>query len=224
MLVKDKMNRQVITIEPQTTVPDALALMEEKRVRRLPVVEQDRLVGIVTLLDLVRASPSPATSLSIWELNYLLAKLPVKDVMAKKLYTVRMDAPIDEAAALLRENRIGGLPVVDNGKIVGIITETDIFTAFMEMLGVSRGGLRLTLELPDRSGALAEADELLRNFGVTIISVVMMPRDAQKNLGQSIWRLHGCDDVDALLDFLREKSYRVVHVSESNVCTEDQAQ
>lgn len=224
MLVKDKMNRQVITIEPQTTVPDALALMEEKRVRRLPVVEQDRLVGIVTLLDLVRASPSPATSLSIWELNYLLAKLPVKDVMAKKLYTVRMDTPIDEAAALLRENRIGGLPVVDNGKIVGIITETDIFTAFMEMLGVNRGGLRLTLELPDRSGALAEADELLRNFGVTIISVVMMPRDAQKNLGQSIWRLHGCDDVDALLDFLREKSYRVVHVSESNVCTEDQAQ
>lgn len=221
MLVKDKMNRQVITIEPQTTVPDALALMEEKRIRRLPVVEQDRLVGIVTLLDLVRASPSPATSLSIWELNYLLAKLPVKDVMAKKLYTVKMDTPIDEAAALLRENRIGGLPVVDNAKIVGIITETDIFTAFMEMLGVSRGGLRLTLELPDRSGALAEADELLRNFGVTIISVVMMPRDAQKNLGQSIWRLHGCDDVDALLDFLREKSYRVVHVSESNVCTED---
>ncbi|MCL4463933.1 MAG: CBS domain-containing protein [Firmicutes bacterium] len=139
MLVKDKMTTQVITIGPQTTVPDALALMEEKRVRRLPVVEKDRLVGIVTLLDLVRASPSPATSLSIWELNYLLAKLPVKDVMAKKLYTVKMDAPIDEAAALLRENRIGGLPVVDNGIIVGIITETDIFAAFMEMLGVSRG-------------------------------------------------------------------------------------
>lgn len=221
MLVKDKMTTQVITIESQTTVPDALALMEEKRVRRLPVVEKDRLVGIVTLLDLVRASPSPATSLSIWELNYLLAKLPVKEIMAKKLYTVKMDTPIDEAAALLRENRIGGLPVVDNGKIVGIITETDIFAAFMEMLGVSRGGLRLTLELPDRSGALAEADELLRNFGVTIVSVVMMPRDAQKNLVQSIWRLHGCDDVDALLDFLREKSYRVVHVSESNICTEN---
>ncbi|MBS3886347.1 MAG: CBS domain-containing protein [Dethiobacter sp.] len=221
MLVKDKMTTQVITIGPQTTVPDALALMEEKRVRRLPVVEKDRLVGIVTLLDLVRASPSPATSLSIWELNYLLAKLPVKDVMAKKLYTVKMDAPIDEAAALLRENRIGGLPVVDNGLIVGIITETDIFTAFMEMLGVSRGGLRLTLELPDRSGALAEADGLLRNYGVTIISVVMMPRDAGKNLGQSIWRLQGCDDVDALLDFLREKSYRVVHVSENNVCSAD---
>lgn len=221
MLVKDKMTTKIITIEPQTTVPDALALMEEKRVRRLPVVEMDRLVGIVTLLDLVRASPSPATSLSIWELNYLLAKLPVKEIMAKKLYTVKMDTPIDEAAAMLRENRIGGLPVVDNGKIVGIITETDIFAAFMEMLGVSRGGLRLTLELPDRSGALAEAAELLRNFGVTIVSVVMMPRDAQKNLGQSIWRLHGCDDVDALLDFLREKSYRVVHVSESNICTEN---
>ncbi len=89
----------------------------------------------------------------------------------------------------------------------------------MEMLGVSSSGLRLTLELPDRNGALAEADGLLRNFGVTVVSVVMMPRDAHKNLVQSIWRLQGCDDVDALLDFLREKSYRVVHFSESNVCT-----
>lgn len=220
MLVKDKMTKQVITIGPQTTVPDALALMEEKKIRRLPVVEKDRLVGIVTLLDLVRASPSPATSLSIWELNYLLTKLPVKEVMAKKLYTVKLDTPIDEAAALLRENRIGGLPVVDNGAVVGIITETDIFTAFMEMLGVGGSGLRLTLELPDRRGALAEADELLWNYGVTVISVVMMPRDAHKNLVQTIWRLQGCDDVDALLDFLREKSYRVAHVSEVNVCTE----
>ncbi|MBT9140936.1 MAG: Inosine-5'-monophosphate dehydrogenase [Dehalococcoidia bacterium] len=219
MLVKDKMTKNVITIEPQTTVPEALALMEEKRIRRLPVVEMGRLVGIVTLLDLVRASPSPATSLSIWELNYLLAKLSVKEVMAKKLHTVKTDDPIDEAAALLRENRIGGLPVVDNGTIVGIITETDIFTAFMEILGVGSSGLRLTLELPDRNGALAEADGLLRNFGVTVVSVVMMPRDAHKNLVQSIWRLQGCDDVDALLDFLREKSYRVVHFSESNVCT-----
>lgn len=218
MLVKDKMSTNIVSITPQTTVPDALALMEEKGIRRLPVVDNNRLVGIVTLLDLVRASPSPATSLSVWELNYLLAKLPVKDVMAKNVYSVEPLMPIDAAAALMREKRIGGLPVVDNGNVVGVITETDIFTAFMDMLGVNRGGLRLTLELPDKSGALAEAANLFRNFGVNIVSVTVLPSDAESNVGQSVWRLHGCEDVDELLSFLREKSYRVMHVSENGVC------
>jgi acetoin utilization protein AcuB len=218
MFVKDKMSRNLVTVTPETTVPDALALMEEKKIRRLPVVENDILVGIVTLLDLVRASPSPATSLSVWELNYLLAKLPVKDVMAKDVLFIKADVPIDEAAAIMREHRIGGLPVTYNGKLVGMITETDIFSAFLEMLGVNRGGLRLALELPDKHGALAEAAALFRNFGVNIISVAVLPSDEESNIGQSVWRLDGCEDVDALLDFLREKSYRVIHISESNIC------
>jgi acetoin utilization protein AcuB len=218
MLVKDKMTMNVLAVNPDTTVPEALALMEEKKVRRLPVVDKDRLVGIVTLLDLVRASPSPATSLSVWELNYLLAKLPVKDVMTKNVFSVEANTPIDDAAALMRENRIGGLPVKDNDKLVGMITETDIFTAFLEMFGVTRGGLRLTLELPDKHGALAEAAELFRSFGVTIVSVAVLPSDVEKNVGQSIWRLQGCEEVDALRDFLLEKGYRVVHISENNVC------
>lgn len=220
MLVKDRMTQNVVTVTPDITVPDALALMEEKGVRRLPVVNKEQLVGIVTLLDLVRASPSPATSLSIWELNYLLAKLPVKDMMAKNVKAVSPDMPIDEAAAIMRENKIGGLPVVQQGKLVGMITETDIFTAFLEMLGVNRGGLRLTIELPDRQGALAEAAELFRNFGVNIVSAVVFPSDDERNVGQSVWRLQGCDDADALLDFLREKSYRIIHFSENSVCHE----
>jgi acetoin utilization protein AcuB len=218
MLVRDKMTHNVLTISPETTVHDALAMMEEKKIRRLPVVENDRLVGIVTLLDLVRASPSPATSLSVWELNYLLAKLKVKDIMAKDVLDVQPEMPIDEAALLMREHRIGGLPVTEQGAVVGMITETDIFSAFLDMLGVNRGGLRLVLELPDRHGALADAAALFRNFGVNIISVVVLPSDAEKNVGQSVWRLAGCEDVDALLDFLREKSYRVLHISEHNVC------
>src|SRR5690606_38471029 len=125
MLVKDRMSTNVITITPDTTVPDALVMMEEKGIRRLPVVDKNRLVGIVTLLDLVRASPSPATSLSVWELNYLLAKLPIKDVMAKKVFSVTPDTTIDAAAFLMREQRVGGLPVVENQQVVGMITETD---------------------------------------------------------------------------------------------------
>jgi acetoin utilization protein AcuB len=218
MLVKDKMSTELLTVAPETTLPDAQALMEEKKVRRLPVVENGRLVGIVTLLDLVRASPSPATSLSMWELNYLLAKLQLKDIMTKKVLTVSPGDPIDDVAALMKEKKIGGLPVIENDKLVGMITETDIFAAFVEMFGVARGGLRLTLELPDRHGALADVAELFRNFGVGVVSVAVLPSKPEQNVGQSIWRLQGCEDVDALMSFLREKSYRVVHYSEGNVC------
>ncbi len=215
MLVKDRMSNEPVTVSPETTVPDALSLMEKKHIRRLPVVDKDRLVGIVTLLDLVRASPSPATSLSIWELNYLLAKLPVRDVMAKKVLTVSPETPIDEAAKLMREHRLGGLPVVREGKLVGIITETDIFTAFIEMLGVNRGGLRLTLELPDRRGSLAEVAEIFRSLEVNVVSVALLPSEPGKNVGLSVWRLQGSINTGLLLDVLREKGYRVVHTSEN---------
>lgn len=215
MLVKDIMSANVYTVSPQTTLPDAMALMEEKKIRRLPVVENDRLVGIVTLLDLVRASPSPATSLSVWELNYLLAKLPVKDIMAKNPLTVRSDVPIDEAAKVMREHRIGGLPVVDDGKLVGMITETDIFTAFLEMLGVERGGIRLTLELPDRPGSLAETAEIFSSMGINVSSLAIIPSKPGQETGVSIWRLEGCKDVDALVKKLEEKQYRIKHISKS---------
>ena len=218
MLIKEHMTKDVITVSSNATVPDALNLMEEKGVRHLPVVDNDRLVGIVSLLDLVRASPSPATSLSIWELNYLLAKLPVKDIMAKKVISVDPETPIDVAAALMQENKIGGLPVLSDGKVIGIVTETDMFGAILDMFGVTRGGLRLTLELPYQHGALVEANQLFRNFGVDVVSLTVLPSNAESNMGKSVWRLQGCDDVDALLDFLREKSYRVTHVSGNEVC------
>lgn len=215
MLVKDRMSNELVIVTPETTVPDALSLMEEKGIRRLPVVDKDRLVGIVTLLDLVRASPSPATSLSIWELNYLLAKLPVRDVMAKKVLTVSPETPIDEAAKLMREHRLGGLPVVSAGKLVGIITETDIFTAFLEMLGVNRGGVRLTLELPDRQGSLAEVAEIFRNLSLNVVSVAVLPSEPGKNVGLSVWRLQGSINAATLLEVLRKKGYSVVHISEN---------
>lgn len=213
MLVKDRMSPHVFTITPDTPIPDALQLMEEKKIRRLPVVDKNRLVGIVTLLDLVRASPSPATSLSVWELNYLLAKLPVKDVMAKQVYGVTPETTIDKAASLMREHNIGGLPVLEGEQVVGMITETDIFTAFLEMLGVHRGGLRLTLELEERHGALADIAQLFRDFGVNIVSAVAFLSDEDKALAHSVWRLEGCEDAEKLIKYLQEKDYKVVHYS-----------
>jgi acetoin utilization protein AcuB len=135
--------------------------------------------------------------------------------MAKTVLTVSPETPIDEAAKLMREHRLGGLPVVSEGKLAGIITETDIFTAFLDMLGVNRGGLRLTLELPDRQGSLAEVAEVFRNLSLNVVSVTVLPSEPGKNVGLSVWRLQGSINTGTLLDVLREKGFDVIHTSEN---------
>lgn len=134
MRVRDYMTSPAITVGPKTDLSAALELMRERRVRRLPVVSAvGWLLGIVSERDLLYASPSPATSLTVWELNYLVAKLPVEEVMTRKLVTVAPDAPLEEAAALMLEHKIGGLPVLsEENELVGIITESDIFRAFIQ--------------------------------------------------------------------------------------------
>ena len=127
-LVKDWMTRDVVTVTPDTTLPEAHRLMTDKKIRRLPVVEHGRLVGIITRGDVRGAEPSGATSLSIWEVNYLLAKLRIGEIMAPKPLTISPEATIGEAAKAMLEKKISGLPVVDGeGQVVGIITESDIF-------------------------------------------------------------------------------------------------
>jgi CBS domain-containing protein len=127
-LVKDWMTRNVVTISPDTTLPEAHRLMIEKRVRRLPVMRNDLLVGIVTRGDVRGAEPSGATSLSIWELNYLLSQLKIEEIMTRNLITISANATIGQAAEMMLEHKVSGLPVVDmERKLVGIITESDIF-------------------------------------------------------------------------------------------------
>ncbi len=127
-LVKDWMTRDVVTIPPDMTLPEAHRLMEDKKIRRLPVLNEGRLVGIVTRGDIRGAEPSGATSLSIWEVNYLLAKLKIGEIMTTHPVSITADETIGEAARLMLEKKISGLPVVDNvGHLVGIITESDIF-------------------------------------------------------------------------------------------------
>lgn len=126
-LVRDWMTPNPITIVPKTTLPDAHKLMRDSKIRRLPVVERERLVGIVTLGDVREAEPSNATTLSIYELNYLLSKLTVDRIMTRDPLTIAPDATIRQAARLMLEHKIGGLPVTEQGHLVGIITESDIF-------------------------------------------------------------------------------------------------
>lgn len=136
--VVDWMTTDVVTVEPGTTLPEATALMREKHIRRLPVVENGRLVGIVTYGDLREAGPSEATGLSIHEITYLLQRLGVEKLMTKKPFTVTPDTALTEAARLMLQHKIGALPVVADGALVGIITESDIFRAFMRLLDEER--------------------------------------------------------------------------------------
>jgi acetoin utilization protein AcuB len=166
------MTKRPITTHPDVPIDDALKLMRESKVRRLPVLDKDgKLVGIVTEKDLLYVSPSPATSLSIHELHYLIAKIKVGDVMAKDVITVTEYTPLEEAARIMADNKIGSLPVMRDDKLVGIITETDLFCIFLELLGAREKGTRLTMLVPDQKGVLATITREIAEMGGNIISL-----------------------------------------------------
>jgi acetoin utilization protein AcuB len=174
MLVGERMTRNPVTIREDENIDDGLHLMRERKVRRLPVLDASgRMVGMVSDKDLLHAAPSPATSLSVYELHYLLAKLSIKQVMSSPVITVSPDTPIEEAARIMADNKIGGLPVLEAGNLVGIVTETDIFKILVELLGARASGLRLTLAVQDAKGGLARLAGAIAGIGGNIISVVV---------------------------------------------------
>ena len=157
MFVKEFMSLEPITITPDTAVPTALRLMGEKKIRRLPVVDnRGELVGIVSDKDLLHASPSPATSLAIWEITDLMSRLKVEKVMTRDVISVAEDTPLEEAALLMADNRIGSLLVMQDKKLAGIITESDLFRVLLDLLGGRRPGVRVTAVVADAKGTLAK--------------------------------------------------------------------
>ncbi|WP_034383791.1 CBS and ACT domain-containing protein [Deinococcus sp. YIM 77859] len=158
MLVKDWMTPNPVTVTPDTPVMDALKILKERGFRRLPVMEGEQLVGITTRKDLKDAMPSKATTLSVWELNYLLSKLTVSEMMARPVITAQEDEYMEDAALRMQEHGVGGLPVLNEaGRMTGIITITDVLRAFVDIMGLKEGGTRLTLDMPDQPGSLARA-------------------------------------------------------------------
>lgn len=155
MLVRDWMTSDPQVVSSDTPMMEAMQRLREGGYRRLPVMADDRLVGIVTDRDLKEATPSKATTLSVYELNYLLARMRVRDVMKRPVITVRPDDPLERAALLMEEHRISGLPVVGQDGLVGILTITDLLRAFVEFLGMREGGTRVTVDVPDEPGVLA---------------------------------------------------------------------
>jgi acetoin utilization protein AcuB len=166
MLVGDRMSKHPLTIGMNQTVSETHKYMQEQNVRHLPVVDKaGTMIGLVTEDDLLKAEPSSATSLSVWEIHSLLNKVTAKNVMTRDVITTTENTPIEEAAQLMLEHKIGCLPVMRDGKLVGIITESDIFRTFMELFSARQKGLRITLEVPDREGELATVAQAIADQG-----------------------------------------------------------
>ena len=159
MLVGERMSHPVITVPPEMPIQEALSLFRSEHIRRAPVVKGGKMIGIVSESDLLNASPSSATTLSVWELNYLLSKITVEKVMRKDVLTVDSDCPIEEAARIMADNKVGGLPVMDGKKVVGIITETDLFKIFLELMGAREKGVQ-------DGGANVSLASLLMGLGI----------------------------------------------------------
>ena len=170
MLVGERMSRPVISITRDMPIHDALALFKKEKIRRAPVLKDGKLIGIISDKDLLNASPSQATSLSVWEMNYMLSKITVKEVMTREVLTVQADTPIEEAERIMADNKIGGVPVMKADKVVGMITETDLFKIFLELMGARTKGIRVTAIAEDHPGQLAMITKAVADAGGNFIS------------------------------------------------------
>ena len=170
MFVGERMSHPVIAVSPEVPIHDVLVMFKKEHIRRAPVMKDGKLVGIVSERDLLFASPSPVTSLSVWEMNYLISKVTVKQVMSKKVKTIDINTPIEEAARIMADSKIGGMPVVRSSQVVGMITETDLFKIFLELMGARTKGIRITAEIEDVPGQLAKVTKAIADAGGDFIS------------------------------------------------------
>ena len=174
MLVKGWMTNDVVTIDEESSMMKASLIMKEKKIRCLPVVnKKGDLVGIVSDRDLKDAAPSKATTLDVYELNYLLSSIRIKDLMTTNLAYVRPDETIEFAAILMLENKISSLPVIsEKGALIGIVTQTDIFKVLINIAGVYTGGIQFAFSLEERPGSIKEAADMIRSYGGRIVSIL----------------------------------------------------
>jgi acetoin utilization protein AcuB len=192
------MTANPVTITADTTFPEAFRIIRTERVRHLPVVnEQGRLIGVVAQTDLWHASPSTATPSNVFEISYLLANLHVHEAMSSPAITVAESAPLEEAARVLVEKKIGCLPVMREGALVGMITETDIFETFVEILGGGEASLRVTVLVPDVRGELARVAGVIARLGGNICSVARFASEDPEHCYLT-FRLEGVAEQDLL--------------------------
>ena len=209
MFVINRMTKNPMTVTADTKVDEVAHLMKKHNFRRLPVVDDGKLVGFLSDSDLMRVAPSPATTLSRYEINSLLAKICVRDIMKKDVLSVNVDATIEEAALIMYKNKIGGMPVVSNmGAVVGVITETDIFKTFVDVMGLADGKTRITLEVTDKIGVVKDIAEIFGQAGVSIDSLITCKKEDNKYEIVIRGDITNIDDIKAKLE---AKGYKVIH-------------
>ena len=211
MRVRDFMNTNVVSVDEKTLIDDAKKIMEAHNIRRLPVMKKDKLVGLVTKHMLLEASPSPATSLSIYELHYLLARMTVKDIMAKNPYTISPDMPAEEALQLGQEKGYGGFPVVENKRLVGMVTESDIVRMMTRVLGVKEKGRRLSIKTPNKFGNMKTIMEILDKNKAVLLSMLTLPPEPWEKDWLVVLRLKS-DDAGPIVMELGAAGFNVTYV------------
>ena len=213
MFVANRMTKNPITVEPTTPVNEAAKLMKRRNIRRLPVVEKGSLVGIISDRDIMRVAPSPATTLSKFEIMSLLDKITVAEIMAKDVVSLPDTATIEEAALVMYNEKLSGLPVVSSmGAVVGIITETDVFKTFVDVMGLADGKTRITLDVVDKIGVVKELAGIIADAGFNIDSMVTCKQASLAGHFEIVIRVDA-DNVEEITAKFEEKGYNVVHVA-----------
>jgi len=193
MLVGRRMSSPAITVSPETSMQEALDLMNEKNIRRLPVVDKKgNLIGIVSERQLLKASPSDATTLSRWEINTMLLELTVERLMTEDVLTVTEDTPLEEAARIMADQNISGLPVVRGETVVGLIAETDIFNIFLEILGAREEGILLSMHVTKKPGTLFNITKVIYENGGDIVSLGTFQTESSE-YGEVTVKVRGLD-------------------------------
>jgi len=208
MLVSKWMSKNVITIDVDDSMQEAVKLMKQRDIRMLPVLKKRKLVGVVTDRDLKRASASDATTLDVHELLYLVSKIKVGNIMTKDPITVPQNFTVEETAVVLLKNKISGAPVVDqNGQLVGTITQTDLFRVLVSLTGVGKGGIQFAFQLEDRPGSIKEVADVIRLYGGRMVSILTSYEDVPDGYRKVFIRMHSIERVR--LQLLKEElSYK----------------
>jgi len=213
MKAGDIMSTNVVTVTEDTLVNDAKKIMDAHRIRRLPVMKKDKLVGLVTKHMLLEASPSPATSLNIWELHYLLSKMTVKEIMVKNPFTISPGMPVEEALQLGQEKGYGAFPVVDDGRLVGVVTESDIVRMMTRVLGVKeQRGVRIDIRSSSKEfGFFRGILDILDKKTTLLLSMMTLPPAEDEPDWLIALRVQG-DDIESVANELKAGGYNVTYV------------
>jgi acetoin utilization protein AcuB len=209
MRIRDVMTRNPVTVTSETPAVEARRIMKERGFRRLPVVDGEQLVGIVTLKDLEEAAPPPTSSVNLFELHYFLASMKVKEVMNRNPATLTPDTPFEEALKLGQEKKISSFPVVEDGKLVGIATESDIVRLLLRVLGLFEEGARITLEgFSGKPKDLEKVLAILDGYGAVILSMISLPRPDRGDR-MMVFRVKA-DRMEPLKEALKKEGFSVI--------------